>query len=68
MKQTQIEILKLLSSNDIPEADLIEIKRFIIKSLSGKIDTAVDKLFKSNNWDEKQIENWGKKHLRTPYK
>jgi hypothetical protein len=68
MKPIQIEVLRLLSSNEIPESDLAEIKRLIIKALSKNIDNAVDNLFEAKEWDEKKIAEWGKQHLRTPYK
>lgn len=68
MKPLQIEILKLLSSNDVPDAELLKIKRLLIKALSGKIDEAVDKMFKEKKWDEKRIKEWSKLHIRTSYK
>ena len=66
MKPLQIEVLKLLSSNEMPEGDLLKIKRLIIKALSGKIDDELDKTFKKRGWDEKKIREWEKLHLRTP--
>ena len=67
MSTTQIEILKLLTSNQIPEKDLAAIKQLIIQSLTTHIDQSVNQLFEENNWDEKKINEWSTKHLRTPY-
>lgn len=67
MNPLQLQILKLLSTNEFTEKDLVGIKQLIIQSLSQNIDNAVNNLFETNNWDEKKIQEWGKKHLRSYY-
>ena len=68
MKPLQLQIIKLLSSNEVAEADLLEIKRLITKSLGEKIDEAVEDTFKKRKWGKKKIQEWGKLHQRSSYK
>lgn len=68
MKPLQLQIIKLLSSNDMAEDDLLEIKRLVTKLLSKKIDEDIDSTFKKRKWGKKKIQEWGKLHDRTPYK
>ena len=68
MKPLQLQIIKLLSSNEVAEVDLLEIKRLITKSVSEKIDDEVESTFKKRRWGKKKIQEWGKLHQRTSYK
>ena len=60
-------MLKLFS-REVPEEDWIEIKNLISKYFAEKASDEMDKLFEQNGWGEEKIEEWGKEHMRTPYK
>jgi len=40
----------------------------ISKYFAEKASDEMDKLFEQNGWGEEKIEEWGKEHMRTPYK
>ena len=67
LNQQQQDMLRLFK-NPMPEPDYIEIKRFIVKMLSKNIDDEMERLAKEKGWNEETYEQWGKEHLRTPYK
>ena len=62
----QLEILKLFTSN-LDEADLIEIKRLIVKYLAEKATGLADEQWEKNEWTNQDMETLLKTHKRTPY-
>ena len=66
MSNLQLELLKLYSTN-IPEEQLLEIKRLLAAYFKGKIDEEMNQLWEKNNWSEDTISEWKNAHLRTPY-
>ncbi|MEO8112076.1 MAG: hypothetical protein ABI594_18650 [Ginsengibacter sp.] len=67
LNQQQLDMLRLFQ-NPMPEQDYLEIKRVIVKALAKNIDTEMELLEKEKGWTEQTYEDWGKEHLRTPYK
>ena len=66
MSNLQLELLKLYSTN-IPEEQLLEIKRLLAAYFKEKIDEEMNQLWEKNNWSEDTISEWKQSHLRTPY-
>ena len=63
----QLELLKIFS-RDIEEADLLEIKKFLIQYFAQKAMDLADKVWDQNNWDEKDEIQFLNEHNRTLYK
>ena len=62
-----LELLKIFS-RDIEEADLLEIKKFLIQYFGQKAMDLADKVWEQNNWNEKDEVQFLNEHNRTPYK
>lgn len=67
LNPAQLEILKLFS-RDLPEEDLLAIKRLIVKYLADKATRMADQIWKEKGWTDDDMERLSKTHLRTPYK
>jgi hypothetical protein len=67
LNQQQQDMLRLFKS-PMPEQDYNEIKRFVVKTLAKNIDDEMERLEKEKGWTAETYEQWGKEHLRTPYK
>ena len=63
----QLELLKIFSQ-DIEEADLLEIKKFLVQYFSQKAMNMADRVWDKNNWNEKDEIRLLNEHNRTPYK
>ena len=48
--------------------NLLEIKNLLATYFAQKIDAEMDALWNEGKIDTNTIEQWGKEHLRTPYK
>ncbi|MCW3106150.1 MAG: hypothetical protein JWQ09_656 [Segetibacter sp.] len=67
LNEQQLEMLRLLKK-PLPEQDYKEIKKFIVKILARNVDDEMERLEKEKGWTEENYEQWGKEHMRTPYK
>ena len=67
LNQQQLDMLRLFQS-PMPEQDYNEIKRFVVKTLAKNIDDEMERLEKEKGWTQETYEQWGKEHMRTPYK
>lgn len=67
MSNLQLELLKLYST-DIPDDQLLEIKKILAKYFAKQIDLEMNNLWDEKNWSQKTIDDWKNSHLRTPYK
>ena len=67
MSNLQLELLKLYST-DIPDDQLLEIKKILAKYFAKQIDLEMNNLWDEKNWSQETIDNWKNSHLRTPYK
>ena len=63
----QLEMLRLFE-RPMPEKAYDEIKRLVVKTLAENVDAEMEKLEKEKGWTQETYEQWGKEHLRTPYK
>ena len=63
----QYELINLLSCID-KEEDIIELKEVLVQFLNRCLQREIDKLWDAGIINEKVIEDWGKEHMRTPYK
>ncbi len=63
----QLELLKLFSHN-IPEDDLLEIKRYLIQYRAQKIMSWADRIWEEKKWTQKDEQRILDTHQRTPYK
>ena len=63
----QLEMLQLFE-HPMPEKAYDEIKRLIVKTLAENVDAEMEKLEKEKGWTQETYEQWGKEHMRTPYK
>lgn len=53
----QLELLKLYSLN-LPEEDLLEIRRMIARYFADKASDEMDRLWEANNWSNQTMEDW----------
>ncbi len=66
LNNAQLELLKLFS-RDLEEADLLEIKRLIVKYLADKVTKMADELWEEKGWTNDDMNNLLNTHERTPY-
>lgn len=45
-----------------------DLKRFVVKILARNIDEEMERLEKEKGWTKETYEQWGKEHIRSPYK
>lgn len=62
----QIELLKLFNY-DLPEKQLLEIKKLLSSYFAKNVTTNIDNLWNDKNWNDATIENIKNEHLRTKY-
>ena len=62
----QLELLKLFS-REIPQEDLIEIKRLIVRYFAKKAIESANKVWEKNDWNEEDEKRLLSIHERTPY-
>ena len=67
LNEQQIDMLRLFK-NPMREQDYNEIRNLAVKLLAQNIDVEIDNLEKQQGWNKDTYEQWGKEHLRTPYK
>lgn len=67
LNEQQLEMLRLFQ-NPLPEPDFQEVKRFVVKILARNIDEEMERLEKEKGWTKETYEQWGKEHIRSPYK
>ena len=63
----QLELLKLFA-DDVPEADLIEIKRMLAAYRLRKATEVADAQWDTNNWTDDDMQRLLHQHDRTPYR
>ena len=67
LNEQQLEMLSLFK-DPLPEDDFNEIKRHVVKILAKNIDDEMERLERQKGWTSDTYEQWGKEHMRTPYK
>lgn len=67
LNSQQQDMLRLFET-PMSEQDFNEVKRFVVKTLAKNIDDEMQRLEKEKGWTQETYENWGKEHMRTPYK
>ena len=70
MSYEQLAKLELLDAvrNIKTESELNEFKNVIALFFAEKAQTEIDALWDNGTIDEQTIEEWGKEHMRTPYR
>ena len=64
MSNIQLELLKLYAT-DIPDEDLINIKRLMVQYFAEKITQQMDMLWEENNWTAQTMHEWAASHIRS---
>ena len=67
LTNVQKELLRLFSQ-EVPEEQLLEIKKLLAAYFAKQVDIQMDTLWSEKEWNESKIEEWKNSHLRTPYK
>ena len=67
LNEQQLEMLRLFQ-NPMSAQDFEGIKRFVVKILARNIDEEMERLEKEKGWTKEIYEQWGKEHMRSPYK
>jgi hypothetical protein len=67
LNEQQLEMLRLFK-NPFSNEDYKEIKRLLVKILARNIDNEMGRLEKEKGLTNEVYEQWGKEHMRTPYK
>lgn len=63
----QLKILQMMSYIKTDE-ELEELQNVLSDYYAKKVDKEMDSLWENGVINEKTIEQWGKEHMRTPYK
>jgi len=63
LSNLQMELLKLYSYN-VSENELKDIQKLLANYFSEKIDTEMNQLWESNNWNDETVESWKSENLR----
>lgn len=50
------------------DKELLDIKALLKSYYAKRVDEGMDKLWEQQGWDDETTEQWGKEHMRTPYK
>ena len=66
LNPAQLEILKLFS-RDLPEEDLLAIKRLIVKYLVEKASRMADQIWQEKGWTNEDMDKLAHTHMKTPY-
>ena len=66
MSNLQLELLKLYATN-LPESQLLEIKKLLADYFARQIDLEMNALWDEKGWNEDTIEAWKQERLRTRY-
>lgn len=66
MSNLQLELLKLYATN-IPESQLLDIKRMLASYFAELIDREMSALWQEKGWDDSTLETWKHERLRTAY-
>lgn len=66
LNQQQLEILQLFK-RELPDADLLAIKRLIVRYLAQQVTAGADKVWAEKGWTNEDMEALLKTHERTPY-
>ncbi len=67
LSNAQLELLKLFA-NDIPDEELIDLKRLIVKYYTKKLEEKATKIWEEKNWTDEDMDRLLNTHMRTPYK
>lgn len=67
LSNIQLELLKLYAT-DIPDEDLINIKRLMVQYFAEKITQQMDMLWEENNWTAQTMHEWAAGHIRSSSK
>lgn len=66
LSNVQLELLKLFS-RDLPEEDLLAIKRLLVRFLAEKATRLADQVWEEKGWTNEDMDRMLKEHMRTPY-
>ncbi len=67
LNEQQLQMLRLFK-DPMPEADFLRMKRLTVELLAKKLDEEMERLKGEKGWTAETYEQWGKEHMRTPYK
>lgn len=67
LSNLQNELLKLYAYN-VSDDQLRDIRKMLADYFARKIDTEMDRLWETNNWDEQTIESWKSEHMRPSFR
>ena len=66
-QQAQLELLNALNSIQT-EAEFNEFRNLMANFFAQKAGRAIDALWDNGTINEQTVEEWGKEHMRTPYR
>ena len=67
LSNVQLELLKLFADN-VPESELLEIKKILVEWRFRKLKDAANKVWDEKGWTAEDMEKLLQGHERTPYK
>lgn len=67
LNEQQLQMLQIFK-NPLPKEEYEEIKRHILKIKAKSLDNAIEEWEGVTNIAAETYEQWGKEHMRTPYK
>jgi alkyl sulfatase BDS1-like metallo-beta-lactamase superfamily hydrolase len=63
LNQVQLELLKLYATN-VPDEDLLAIRRLLVAYFAEKVTRQVDGLWHQHGWTAQDMREWAHGHLR----
>lgn len=67
LNEQQLDMLQLFK-DPMPEEDYQQMRKLAVHLLAKKLDNEMERLEKEKGWNQETYEQWGKEHMRTPYK
>ena len=67
LNAVQLHLLELFSG-EMTNKELSDIKNLLKNYYAERVDEGMDELWEERSWSDETMEQWGKEHMRTPYK
>lgn len=67
LNEQQLSMIQLFKT-PMPEADFLQMKQLAVQLLAKQLDDEMKRLEQERGWTQETYEQWGKTHMRTPYK
>lgn len=67
LSNAQLELLSLFQ-HDLPDAELLELKRVLVRFLAEKAKRQALEVWEEKGWTQEDMQRLSQEHMRTPYR